>query len=815
MKHINYIIYFFFTLFLGTLSMSAQSTKIQDESIAGSSLTAVENSILELESTSKGFLMPRMTNVQRNEIPMADKIAGNGLTIYNTDTDCINYWSTANDRWMSLCGTLPPSIVNVDASNCNSLLLVNGRNGSNKLMQGEYLTPSDILYVNLTVGEVGHYDITAVTDNGYYFSGSGTFNSKGSVRIPLTGVGVPIKGGVKDAVKFSINGKVQVACSSFTIEVERGGIDFDITSTGIGTGEGKYYWNTPVDQKTNFINVNVNVKTVGAYTIKTKATQAGLSYSGSGVFTKTGAQTVKLLAEGTPKSSSNIPDTTFELVTNSNGTTANTHNFNVKTTFEQFKIRVDWSKTTQHGAFVQGQTIPADSYLILEVEVLAPPYNNRTISVTRGGFKFEAEKSSYTFNSQGNKYKIRYRNVTEDKTLPNQSVLTLEADGSYYNSYDLKLSAPPVDAKILCSSVKTSSATFTIDTPTTDKHFAEVEIDVQVAGNIKITAENKAIGLSALFEGNVKKGKQKIKLNITGTPKKVQNNVKLRMHSDELGGPLDCYITLSVKEKIRDFNILVIGATYYGPTKYNSASQRILNNRDYFSPRGEVKVKEIKLQHYGKISLTTDREAEALATYLENQNIDLVLVVGGARLGDSAINKLVKYIKDDKGVVIYSTDDQGARVSAMIESLTNTRPYSTSTNNSYKQDIPMASLSTVVNGKFINLEGKAIGTNNNNNLYWRNLPSGEYSTIARSSANPDNIWAAHSLYTGFAFIGNGSWMSDSGDNAPFRALADGRALPRYAFKNIWWSIFHDGFTANNSYLFANLMAWAIEYRQDQ
>ncbi|MEC4116413.1 hypothetical protein VSP20_05460 [Myroides phaeus] len=814
MKHINYIIFFFFALFLGTFSMSAQSTKIQDESIAGSSLTPVENSILELESTSKGFLMPRMTNKQRDDIPLKDKIAGNGLTIYNTDTDCINYWSTTNDRWMSLCGTLPPSIVNVDASNCNSLLLVNGRNGSNKLMQGEYLTPSDILYVNLTVGEVGHYDITAVTDNGYYFSGSGTFNSKGSVRIPLTGVGVPIKGGVNDAVKFSINGKVQVACSNFKIEVERAGIDFDITSTGEGTAQGKYYWNTPVDQKTNFINVNVNVKSVGAYTIKTTTTNNGVSYSGSGVFTKTGTQTVKLLAEGTPKSSSKILDTTFDLVTNSNGTTANTHNFKVKTTFEQFKIRVDWSKTTQHGAFVQGQTIPADSYLILEVEVLAPPYNNRTISVTRGGFKFEAEKSSYTFNSQGNKYKIRYRNVTEDKTLPNQSVLTLEADGSYYNSYDLKLSAPPIHYTIDCSSLSITG-TFTVDKEVQENtSYAEVTVNATTAGQTTIISENEVNGLRAYYSGNLKKGDNKIKIKIIGKPKKVQNNVKLRLFSADIGGPSNCFITLNVREKIRDFNILVVGNSYNGPTKYNSASYKILKNKDYFGPSGQVKVKDIKTFQYSVKYINTKRETDAFTQYLEDNEIDMIFVVNGGWFSASAMHVLENFIRNN-GVVVYSNHSHLLALNTLIENLTLKKPTFSDFKKSFAQNIPKVSESPILKGPFKDLRGYNLGSYDNNSMYWYNLPE-TFSVLATSRGDSDNrdAWAAHSNIYGLVIIGDGSWMNDTNSDSPFRASSSGSALPRYEYRVSWSGFFEQSITAYNSYLFANIVAWGIKHRQE-
>ena len=83
MKHRH----FFLTLALGILmtSLTAQETTNVDPSAA-----------LEVDSTTKGFLPPRMTTLQRNAIssPAA------GLLIFNTTTDRINYYS--GNSWVNL-----------------------------------------------------------------------------------------------------------------------------------------------------------------------------------------------------------------------------------------------------------------------------------------------------------------------------------------------------------------------------------------------------------------------------------------------------------------------------------------------------------------------------------------------------------------------------------------------------------------------------------------------------------------------------------------------------------------------------------------
>ena len=67
--------------------------------------TPQASAILDVSSTEKGFLPPRMTTAQRNAI--ANKVAG--LLIYNTITSCVEMYNGAN--WISLCSSVPSSIL--------------------------------------------------------------------------------------------------------------------------------------------------------------------------------------------------------------------------------------------------------------------------------------------------------------------------------------------------------------------------------------------------------------------------------------------------------------------------------------------------------------------------------------------------------------------------------------------------------------------------------------------------------------------------------------------------------------------------------
>jgi hypothetical protein len=68
---------------------------------------------LEIESTSAGFLPPRMTSAQRDDI-VAPAI---GLVVYNTSTNCLNFFMGM--EWKEVCGNLIGRITTLDCANAS------------------------------------------------------------------------------------------------------------------------------------------------------------------------------------------------------------------------------------------------------------------------------------------------------------------------------------------------------------------------------------------------------------------------------------------------------------------------------------------------------------------------------------------------------------------------------------------------------------------------------------------------------------------------------------------------------------------------
>jgi hypothetical protein len=83
------------------LSASVALTQV---SVNSSGNPPHEDAMLDVSSSTKGFLPPRMTTAERDAIltPPA------GLMIYNLDTDCANMFN--GTFWMALCGECQPTV---------------------------------------------------------------------------------------------------------------------------------------------------------------------------------------------------------------------------------------------------------------------------------------------------------------------------------------------------------------------------------------------------------------------------------------------------------------------------------------------------------------------------------------------------------------------------------------------------------------------------------------------------------------------------------------------------------------------------------
>jgi len=220
--------------------------------------------------------------------------------------------------------------------------------------QGVSLTSANTVAIQVTVTTPGTYTISTNTVNGVSFSKSGTFTATGANSVILNGSGTPANSGSQN---FTLT--YGAATCNFPITFIAG------TSPAVGTlggSPGACTSITPAGIYTaaipltpaNTIQAQVNVTTVGAYTISTN-TVDGVSFTGTGTFTATGLQTVTLVATGTP-TNSGVQNFTLTF-----GTSA--CNFSIP--FTGAVVATDYFPTTAGSFWAYGNSkSPPDSILI-------------------------------------------------------------------------------------------------------------------------------------------------------------------------------------------------------------------------------------------------------------------------------------------------------------------------------------------------------------------------------------------------------------------------------------------------------------------
>ena len=177
----------------------------------GNNPTSINSSaLLEMESTSKGFLPPRMTTTQRDAISNPIQ----GLEIYNISNSCSEYFNGVG--WYNECnGTLSPlsggntssgGTAVVSSWNSDEGCRVGAGTNSNPagvrqggvrqtMVQGTPASNVATIELKASVSTIGTYNIFTNAVNGVNFSASGTFTSTGVQTVILIANGTPTLAG--------------------------------------------------------------------------------------------------------------------------------------------------------------------------------------------------------------------------------------------------------------------------------------------------------------------------------------------------------------------------------------------------------------------------------------------------------------------------------------------------------------------------------------------------------------------------------------------------------------------------------------------
>ena len=151
-----------------------------------------QSAMLDVNSTTQGFLPPRMLKAQMNAIVKP----ADGLIVYCTDcTPRGPYYydsttTATTPAWVSMGATvLPAATFTASSIACTGTL-------AGTYTQGVAMTSTNTKTVTITVATIGTYTASTNTVNGVTFSASGTLVATGAgVQIKLTASGTPVASG--------------------------------------------------------------------------------------------------------------------------------------------------------------------------------------------------------------------------------------------------------------------------------------------------------------------------------------------------------------------------------------------------------------------------------------------------------------------------------------------------------------------------------------------------------------------------------------------------------------------------------------------
>jgi hypothetical protein len=266
-------------------------------------------------------------------------------------------------------------------------------------INGSYVTgvatgPSNTATLSVNVTTIGTYTITSNTINGIVFSGAGTFNATGVQNITLTTSGTPLTAG-----SFNFTTGSGGCIFSVTVTSGSGGSGGTAAFTYAGgtgncTGallEGTYTAGTALTAG-NTVKIQVNVDTIGTYTIST-ALLNGIQFNASGTFTNKGVQDIILTGTGTPTLAGDfsfkpgLATCSFNVTFLAAQTTEATYSFNA--------TNGTCAGAVVNGTYTTGIATTASNTVLLKVNVTVAG----TYSVTTGavnGITFSATGSFTT-----------------------------------------------------------------------------------------------------------------------------------------------------------------------------------------------------------------------------------------------------------------------------------------------------------------------------------------------------------------------------------------------------------------------------------
>lgn len=284
--------------------------------------TPDKTAIVHMESTTQGFLMPRLTGAQRDAITNNNPNAPLGLTIYNTDNNCIESWTGPDGGWVGNCGTPKATLANI---NCAGAIISN-----TPFQVGTDVASTIIITADVTKGGSWTGNGGPKVANGYLYNGSGFLPQGSGQTLQFTGVGRPLNYTAPnyDTILLNVNG-TPVGCPIKALVNDAPHPNYDLVCSSISINSSPAQGQSVTGNIQLKITVNSSNAAGVAYQISTDSTDGfwysaigSLPTSPNGIYPYTTTVPITLNAGGSPKSANGGSITkTIKCNSSSTGTT--------------------------------------------------------------------------------------------------------------------------------------------------------------------------------------------------------------------------------------------------------------------------------------------------------------------------------------------------------------------------------------------------------------------------------------------------------------------------------------------------------------
>ncbi|MDO5857182.1 hypothetical protein Q2490_07775 [Myroides odoratimimus] len=674
--------------------------------------------ILDLDSSTRGFHMPRMNTTQRDQLAarlMADETLGKettGMVIFNTSNDCIEYWHASTGKWRSLCGSLPPAKFDF-ITGCENIKPSGGFTiegiPAPSWQQGFALDPTKhFLQIEVYVSQIGTYSISADSGNGYFFSAEGQFQAIGNYTIYLKGRGMPKKGhpqssGEKDKLKFTFNGLPSKKCNAgYDVTIIPAFLKFQINKATY-PALGKYYFNEDMSEAAgNKIDLLVNVDVIGTAKITAKNDELGLHFFAEKEFTLDGPkQPVTLLpVAGHVKPLKNDLES-YELTFEVSGVPLK----DIDVTINEAKASVKVEPTTiaydatqvNFGSepLYRGTAINARNTITVPVKVVSPGITKLKLTNAEG-VEFVSESQTFVRNkvNPDQTVPVVFKANVNGIQMPSSptSDFTISAEEGRFevegdNVITFNLEVKPVAYTIDCATISSNRSTILLDKEIQDTYTIIVKANVTELGEyeLKTTVPVQGITFSSTRDG-VKQEFKTLGANdivLYAEQKTIAPHDRgvtdVSFINNDGNSETLCNATFPVRVGNAPLNILYIRNDRYTDDYVQMLGEYLKNDR-YYSETGEhvevgpkvVKTIAVRTDYSSGYNseIGVQRRAE-IVTELNKGIYNLVIIDGGpiaAVALDAAVHTAIEnYINSGKGWFVVSQETDIARYKKLFE----------------------------------------------------------------------------------------------------------------------------------------------------